>query len=280
MNAETKPQPQQVSSIDVFRSTVQRMGTEFKAALPPQIPVERFIRTTITAAQMNPALLDADRRTLLAACMRAAQDGLLPDGREAALVIFKSKSGTPTVQYMPMISGLFKKARNSGEIASLGAHVVYANDKFHYVLGDDEKIEHTPSLTGDRGEVIAAYAIAHTKDGATYREVMSRADIEKVRKVSRAKDDGPWVDWWDEMARKTVFRRLAKRLPSSADLEQVLEHENEAVGFVQLPPAPVIEGQVAAETAPAPERGKPARTAAIVAEQTKQEPPPDLGSQP
>jgi recombination protein RecT len=272
MNA---PTAQPGAPVEVFRLTVQRMAAEFKAALPTQIPVERFIRTTITAVQMQPALLDADRRTLLGACMRAAQDGLLPDGREAAFVIFKSKGGTPTVQYMPMIGGLFKKARNSGEIASLATHVVFQRDHFRYVLGDDEKIEHTPTLGADRGDPIAAYAIAKTKDGAVYREVMSHADIEKVRRVSRAKDDGPWVDWWEEMARKTVFRRLAKRLPSSADLEQAFEHDNEVVGFVQTPAgaphaldAPAIEADT-----PAPIERGPKRTAAIVADQAK--PAPD-----
>jgi len=63
---------------------------------------------------------------------------------------------------------------------------------------------------------------------------MSVADVEKVRQASRAANNGPWVQWWDEMARKTVIRRIAKRLPSSADLDQVLASDNEAVGFVQV----------------------------------------------
>jgi len=261
---------QQVTPIENFRATVQRMGVEFRAALPPQIPVERFIRTTITAVQMSPQLLDADRRSLLAACMRAAQDGLLPDGREAALVIFKSKGGTPTVQYMPMVGGLFKKARNSGEIASIGAHVVYERDAFDYVLGDDEKIDHKPFLGADRGKPIAAYAIAKTKDGAIYREVMSHADIEKVRAVSRAKsDDSPWSNWWDEMARKTVFRRLAKRLPSSADLEQTLEHDNEVSGFTQQVGASPLDLDVTLDLHAQPgERGKATRTRQLVDDAT------------
>ena len=263
----TAVEPKQ-SPVESFRLTAQRMSGEFKAALPPQIPVERFVRTTITAVQMQPALLDADRRTLLAACMRAAQDGLLPDGREAALVIFRSKGGSPTVQYMPMIAGLFKKARNSGEIASLAAHVVHANDKFSYQLGDDEKIEHVPQLSADRGPAIAAYAIARTKDGGIYREVMTHADIEKVRRVSRARDDGPWVDWWEEMARKTVFRRLAKRIPSSADLESALEHDAEAVGFVQLKPAEQLVEQLPPEPV---ERG-PSRARAVVGAAPEQPP--------
>lgn len=242
-----------LTPMEQMRGTLTRMNAEFKAALPAQIPVDRFIRTTITAVQMQPQLLECDRRSLLGACMKAAQDGLLPDGREAALVIFRTKDG-PIAQYMPMVGGVLKKIRNSGELASISAHVVYSNDLFDYELGDDEKINHKPFLGEERGKPIAAYAIAKTKDGAIYREVMSVAEINKVRQVSRAKDKdaGPWVQWWDEMARKTVIRRLAKRLPSSADLEQTLELDNEVSGFVQAP---------AVETTVAVDEEKPARGA-------------------
>jgi recombination protein RecT len=232
--------------MDAVRKTLQQMQPEFQAALPPQIPVEKFIRTTITAVQMNPELLQADRRSLLGAAMKAAQDGLLLDGREAAPVIFKTKDG-PKVQYMPMVGGLLKKIRNSGELASISAQVVYELDQFDYELGDNERIAHKPYLGQDRGKPIACYAIARTKDGAIYREVMSVADVQKVRESSRAKDSGPWVQWWDEMAKKTVIRRIAKRLPSSADLDQVLESDNEVAGFVQ------VERKEPINVTPAPE---------------------------
>lgn len=214
--------PATVPPMEMMRSTLTKLEAEFSMALPPQIPVQKFIRTTMTAIQMNPDLLNADRRSVLAACMKAAQDGLLVDGREAALVMF-GKMAT----YMPMIGGLLKKLRNSGELASIAAHIAYEHDEFRYELGDEERIVHKPFLGGARGKAIAAYAIAKTKDGAVYREVMSVEQIEQVRNVSRAKNNGPWVQWWDEMARKTVLRRLMKRLPSSADLDAVLEHDNE-----------------------------------------------------
>jgi len=223
----------ELTPIEAMRGTLVKMQPEFQAALPPQIPVEKFIRTTLTAVQMNPDLLGADRRSLLGACMKAAQDGLLLDGREAAPVIFRTKEG-PKVQYMPMVGGILKKIRNSGELASISAHVVYSNDQFEYELGDNENIIHKPFLGEDRGKPIAVYAVAKTKDGAIYREVMSVADVDKVRQASRAKDAGPWVQWWDEMAKKTVIRRMAKRLPSSADVDQVLASDNEASGFVQI----------------------------------------------
>lgn len=222
-----------ITPMEAMRGTLVKMEQEFKAALPPQIPVEKFIRTTLTAVQMQPDLLGADRRSLLGSCMKAAQDGLLTDGREAALVIFNSKEGKK-VQYMPMVGGILKKIRNSGELASISAHVVYDKDLFEYELGDNESITHKPFLGADRGNPIAVYAVAKTKDGAIYREVMSVADVEKVRAASRAGKYGPWVDWWDEMAKKTVIRRMAKRLPSSADVDQVFESDNEASGFVQV----------------------------------------------
>lgn len=245
----------QITPMDAMRHTLTKMGAEFKSALPPQIPVDKFIRTTLTAVQMNPELLDADRRSLLGAAMKAAQDGLLLDGREAAPVIFRTKEG-PKVQYMPMVGGILKKLRNSGELLSISANVVYDKDQFEYVLGDFEEIRHKPFL-GDRGKAIAVYAIARTKDGAIYREVMSVNDVEKVRAASRAANAGPWVQWWDEMARKTVIRRIAKRLPSSADLEQVLQSDNEVVGFVQT--APEID------ITPAPDTKTPSRLKSKIA---------------
>ncbi len=225
MSNELKP-------MDAMRVTLKNMSTEFQAALPPQINTEKFIRTTLTAIQMNPELLTADRKSLLGSCMKAAQDGLLADGREAALVIFRTKEG-PKVQYMPMVGGILKKVRNSGELASISAQVAYDKDLFEYELGDDERIVHKPFLGEDRGKQIAVYAIAKTKDGAIYREVMSVADVEKVRAASKTGKFGPWVDWWDEMAKKTVIRRLAKRLPSSADIDQVMANDMEASGFEQ-----------------------------------------------
>ena len=237
---DTSQVPAKLSPIESMRGTLTKLEAEFGMALPPQIPVQKFIRTTMTALQMNPDLLDADRRSFLAACMKAAQDGLLVDGREAALVIFAGKGGRQ-VQYMPMIGGLLKKLRNSGELASIAAHVAYENDEFRYELGDEERIVHKPTLGGERGRPLAAYAIAKTKDGAVYRQVMSLDQIEQVRNVSRAKNNGPWVQWWDEMACKTVLRRLMKRLPSSADVDALLEHDNDTYDLTpQVADQPIV----------------------------------------
>jgi recombination protein RecT len=218
--AEAKP----ARPIDVLRKQLASLP-EIAQNLPSTVSPDKFRNVVITAANMTPDLLGADRRSLLGACVKCAADGLVPDGREAALVLMGNK-----VQYMPMIAGVLKRARNSGEIASLVVQVVYERDAFTWSPCDPERpIQHTtPPLAEERGAPIGAYAIARLKDGSVMAEVMSKAEIEKVRGVSRAKGSGPWVQWWDQMARKTVLRRLSKYLPmDAAPMEALLQRDEE-----------------------------------------------------
>lgn len=207
--------------VAVIRQNMQAMAPQFQAALPKHITVEKFTRVAMTAIQNTPALAKADRASLFGAVVRLAQDGLLPDGREAAIVMFGDKA-----QAMPMIAGVLKKIRQSGDVAKVSAQVVYENDEFVWHLGFDENVTHNPpALDKPRGKAIGAYATAVLKDGSRLLEVMSLEEIEKVRAVSRSGKNGPWVQWWGEMARKTVMRRLSKRLPMSTDIEDALDRD-------------------------------------------------------
>lgn len=216
------------TAIVEVRQDLEKLKPQIELVLPSHVTADKFMRVALTAIQQNSDLLSADRKSLFASTMKCAQDGLLPDGREAAFVTFNTKTGKK-VQYMPMVSGILKKVRNSGELLSIVANVVYEKDTFRYWVDDvGEHVTHEPNVLADeRGKLIAVYSIARTKDGGVYTEVMSRGQIESVRSVSKAKDSGPWVGWYDEMARKTVIRRLSKRLPMSTDLEAVIRRDDE-----------------------------------------------------
>ena len=134
---------------------VRKMEKQFALALPDHVSPEKFVRVVVTAIQSNPDLKNADRLSVLGAALKCAQDGLMPDGKEAALVTYGNKA-----QYLPMIAGVLTKVRRSGELKTINAHVVYEKDAFTYTLGDDEKIEHQPYLEGPRGKAIAVYAVA------------------------------------------------------------------------------------------------------------------------
>lgn len=232
VSTQVKPRDER----EVLRNQLTRMAGEFRSALPQHITPDRFNRVVLTAVQTNPDLMYADRRSLLMAATKAAQDGLLPDGRESAFVIFntkvKNKDGREEwiklVVYMPMIAGVLKRVRNGGVVASVEAHVIYSNDTFVWKQGTDSALEHRPLFPGDRGDAIGAYAIARFKDGSppVFR-VMDKARIEKARNVSKNKSGPLWTMWWDEAACKTVARNLAKYLPSDAEIENVARRDDE-----------------------------------------------------
>jgi recombination protein RecT len=210
--------------------------------------------------------------------MKAAQDGLMPDGREAVLNIYKTKvkgpngdEWVPMVQYLPMVRGILKTVRNSGQIAHVDAAAVYAKDEFKFQRGDDPKIIHEPYLgEEDPGPVVAAYMIVKLDNGEVHREVMPRRDIEKTRAASKAGDStaGPWAKWYDQMAIKAVIKRAAKLLPTSSEaLDRVIQNDNDAMGFDFAQPAmPTIEHQPAKQLAAPKHQSR--RLAALVKQDT------------
>ena len=219
----------------------------------------------ITAVSTNPDLLYANRRTLFTAAVRAASDGLLPDGREAALVVYNTevrqrnpqtgldqRTRQDVVQYLPMVAGIRKRMRNTGDVESAVAEVVHRNDGFEYRLGDNPFINHLPPALGDdRGDIIGAYAIIRLRNGEILRDVMSRADIEKHRQQSRAKDSMMWSKFYEEAAKKTVLRRCAKAAPQAAEFEALMARDEE--------PAMMPVGEMAELPQPEPEPQPPPR---------------------
>lgn len=210
--------------IDEVRGAITAMAPEFLRALPSHISVDKFQRVAITSINSNPDLVDAntDRRSLYAACMKAAQDGLLPDGSEAAFVKYGNK-----VQYLPMIGGVLKKIRQSGQVSVVDAISVHKNDKFSYKPAIHDLPDHEPDWFGDRGEWIGVYAFAKLKDGTTAVRVFNKNQIEQRRAVSKSKDGPAWKNWYEEQAQKTVLHNLAKRLPKSTDIEQIISSIND-----------------------------------------------------
>ena len=204
--------------------TMPAMKEQFKAALPPHIDVDKFTRVLMTAISGNRALVEADRSSLYSACLKCAADGLLPDGREAAIVSYGSQAA-----YLPMVGGILKKVRNSGELSMITSQVVHRNDDFRYWVDEGgEHINHEPNLFEDRGEPIMVYALAKTKDGGVYIEVMTKKDVEAIKKVSKGAAKGPWAGAFEfEMWRKSVIKRLSKRLPMSTDIDQTIHADDE-----------------------------------------------------
>lgn len=263
-----------------------------------------FTQVVVRAIQQDPELLNADRTSLFLACQTAAQDGLLPDKKDGALVVYNTKVGNAwkkMVQWQPMIGGLRKKLAGHG--FSIRAEVVYFNDEFSYEIGDEPKLIHRPKVFGDRGEIVGAYAIATDEHGKMYRETMDVAELEKVRASSKNPNGGAWKTWLTEMYRKTVAKRLFKQLPLiSVEFSDLIDRDNqqfEPAGTTSGPSSVAQEVQREAQAqASKPIEGevvrkpakkkvtkkkvakKPEPEPVAAQEQEPEAPPPDMGPEP
>src|SRR5262245_15126216 len=226
--------------IDLIRSQLYlpSMQEQLKSALPPHVTVEKFLRVAMTAIQQTPKLLEMDRPSLFAAVVTSAQLGLLPDAQlgEAYFVPFKGK-----VTLVPGYRGLLKLARQ-GDIGFVEAEIICANDKTLYVLGDNSHFESRVNWE-DRGPMVAVYAVAKYRDGGiTARVVMTKREVDSIRARSQAANGPAWTDNYEEMAKKTAIRRLAKLLPLATTASNAFRlselHEEMAKG------GRVIDGEV------------------------------------
>lgn len=218
-----------IVSIDQFRNEVLAQEDSLKMVLPDHIDVKQFVKITVLAVEQNPALLECERQSLFQSLSRCASDGLIPDGKDAALIPFNTKAGNKWVkkaQYMPMVAGILKRARQSGQIATITARCVYANDEFDYWVDEDgEHIKHKPFFLGDRGEMVLVYAMAKMKSGDVVVEPMGKEEIEKVRQSSK-QPDGVWKQWPERMAEKSALHRIARRLPNSSEIAELTMRDN------------------------------------------------------
>jgi recombination protein RecT len=220
---------------------------QVKLALPENVSVDRFTRATATAILENPDLLEADRASLFQSVIRCAQMGLMPDGRQAAIVVFKTKAGDKWIkkaQSMPMIGGMRDIAAESGWM--LRARAVYANDRYEYSEEPQTLVHQPPKFGEDRGELIGAWALAIHRDGRRMQREMSLAEINQRRAV--AKTDNVWKQWPAEMAEKTVAKDLWHDLPFDPGDKRIATLED-------AEPATLMYGPAVESQAPVLSRG-------------------------
>ena len=243
-------QPQaerRASPVELYTAQVlgdETASADLFSALPAHIPPERFKRNFVNALMQNPDMLKYEPRLVYREVSKSAALGLLLDpqlGECYIVPVWNGKAGRAEPQLRVGYRGIIKLARQSGEISSIYAHEVHENDEFVCKLGTDKQLVHEPNPFGERGRIVGYYAVAKFKDGDTDFEPMTVEQIHAIREKSdgwRAFKAGkikstPWSTDESEMAKKTVIKRLLKRVPQSPDLTTALNLENDAAPIEQ-----------------------------------------------
>jgi len=202
---------------------LNQMKDEIARCLPKHLTPDRMARIAMTELRKTPKLQECDPMSFIAAIMQASQLGLEPGVLGSCYLIpfNNNKTGKVECTFMPGYRGFLDLARRSGQINSVVARAVYANDEFSYEFGLTDNITHKPTME-ERGELKAVYAVALLKDGGHQFDVMSKREVDEIRKSSKSANSGPWVTHFDEMAKKTIVRRLFKWLPCSVEMQKAV----------------------------------------------------------
>jgi recombination protein RecT len=214
----TRPQ----AAAPTLAGMIEQLKPEIQRALPKHLDPDRMARIALTVLRQTPALAATTPESFLGALMTCAQLGLEPGPLGEAYLVPYGKVCT----FIPGYQGLVKLAYQSGAIEWIYADRVLEGDHFVEHKGSDPRVEHErPPLGTKRGATLGYYAVAKIKGAGTVHVVMDRHEIDEIRKRSRASGSGPWVTDYDEMAKKTVLRRLTKTLPKSPMLQAALANE-------------------------------------------------------
>lgn len=224
-----KAQEQDAQNKKKMQALITSMKPQIEAALPSVLTGERFSRMILSAMSTTPQLAACTPQSFLGAMMQAAQLGVEPNTPlgQAYLIPFRNK-GVLECQFQLGYKGLIDLAYRSGAVKDIQAHEVYENDTFEYELGLTPILKHKPAMK-NRGEVIAYYAIYHTKDGGYGFEVMSKEDIQKHAEgysKSYESTHSPWTNNFDEMAKKTVIKKCLKYAPLKTEFIRQLAADN------------------------------------------------------
>lgn len=197
---------------------------QIKMALPKHMTPDRMLRVAMTELRKVPKLQQCHPASFIGAIIQCSQLGLEPGGHlgHVYLIPFENrKSGTIECQVIPGYKGMLELANRSGKVSSPQAHAVYENDFFEFEYGLTPKLRHIPARD-NRGKIIYVYACVSIKDGGNQFEVMSLEEVNSIRARSKTANSGPWQTDYEEMARKTVIRRLFKYLPVSIEMVQAI----------------------------------------------------------
>lgn len=219
----------------------QVLSDQFKKqlalAVPKHLNADRMARIAATEVRKNKALLNTEPTSFLGSVMQAAQLGLEPGSAlgQAYLVPYGNQC-----QLIIGYKGMIDLARRSGQVLSLNAYAVREGDDFSFQLGLKPDIHHVPSLEADRIKkpITYVYAVATLKGGGYQFEVMSRAEVEAVR--AKAKSKNIWNTYFEEMAKKTVIRRLFKYLPVSIEALEITNADAKREAGEKVEPDDVI----------------------------------------
>jgi len=237
----TLPEKKALSKKDTFEKILRSQLPAIQNIIPKYVTPERLIKTAVAAISRNPKLLQCTPASIARSFVTCAELGLdfSHELGHAYLVPFERRKGSGVYDAVLIIGykGWVWLVKRDGRVKKVITDEVFQKEietgRFKFQPGESKPIHHDKLLVGDRGPVVGYYVLFVLANGEQQAEYMTVEEIEKVRQRSKAKDSGPWVTDYKQMARKTVLRRGIQYIEKSIELAKAERYENEQFGYVE-----------------------------------------------
>jgi recombination protein RecT len=220
----------QISFQETLRSKLKENNT-LKELLEKSKTVnyDQFIAKVIIAVLQIPTLDKSAINSILSCCLKSAQLGLPVDASGYAYIVprWNKNTGSFEASYQIGYKGYIELVRRNPKVKSIDAFLVtedeVKNGNFCEIRGTNASITYKPDYFNttkikNRENTFLSVAIISYVNGGHEWEVMTKEEIVKAKQINVKEDKNgkdekfsPWTDWWGEMAKKTVLRRLLKR---------------------------------------------------------------------
>lgn len=255
MGAITKAQGNQIQHAQGgdFKGLLAASWPRISAVMPKHMSADRMYQLALSAYNQTPGLAQCSPASVLSCLMKCSALGMEPSavdglGRAYILPYGNSRAGQKQATFILGYKGMLDLARRSGQLTDISARAVHEGDEFEYEYGLHETLRHVPSTEPtDKRALTHVYMVANFKDGGHYIDVMSKAEVDAVRRRSKASNNGPWVTDYEAMAKKTVIRRAFPYLPVSIEAQEASQADEstpqtyDAGGEAMFPGLPVEE---------------------------------------
>ena len=217
----------------LLANALEKCKPRISQVLPSHLSVDKMLRVILMSVKKTPDLLQCTPSSVLNSVMIAAQVGIEQDsvlGGGYLIPYWNTKTKMREAQFQISYRGLMDLAYRSAKIYPFEAHVVHKNEPFKCVYGLNPVLEHSLNFDNPSDEIICVYALAGFEGKRAAYDVMTKKEVDyrRDRSPGGKSPSSPWQTYYEEMAKKTVIKRLCKSLPLSVELRDAIKFDNQA----------------------------------------------------
>jgi recombination protein RecT len=260
---------QEQTQEQAFKGLLDRIMGRLEEVATPHLPPEKLIRVALGEAARNPRIRECTPSSVALALMATSQVGLEPGGQLGLMWLIPRRNRHNNNQYeldaQVGYKGWLELARRSGLISYIHAAVVRQwelDQGLVEISLEPPRVVHgwgAPPGPAKDSEIVAAYCVVETTDGARCLRVLNREEIELRRKRGATKSGGAWGTDYAAMARKSAILALmtSGEVPLSTELryattlgDHVPEERTTAAGARVAAYSRALEAPAAGELPP------------------------------